>query len=177
MRLYGNTLYSTIHYTLFLSGFGVASDQVSDLFQDLLERLLEDDGKALRTYQGRDGCSFAGWLKSVAIRHVYSFIRAQKLHVSTETLTEATLHCYLDRVDPAAEAPDAEIQEEQLASVKSALPLLNEREHLVYQLYYRDDRPRSEICEMLGLDPNHVDQLLYRIRKKCRDQLKNEGTL
>jgi hypothetical protein len=40
-------------------------DLVDDLTHEVFLALFRDDGRKLRTFAGRDGCSLAGWLRSL----------------------------------------------------------------------------------------------------------------
>jgi len=63
---YRGLLYSVFH----APGFGFPADYVDDLFQSFVLSLLKDDFAKLRAFEGRNRCSLATFLQTVATRFV-----------------------------------------------------------------------------------------------------------
>ena len=173
LDIYGDTVYSHVYYTLKRHNFRIPEDEIQDAVQELFERLLADNGRRLRSFEGRGGCSFSGWLRTVCVNHALELIRRRKQPVSIEDLSDATIHQLIEKhrlTEPASvrEKLDAERVLECLVSAAKELP---PRERLVFRWYYQDERTRDRIADALGIKSNLVDQILFRIRDKLRATL------
>jgi RNA polymerase sigma-70 factor (ECF subfamily) len=177
LDLYGDVIYSHIYYTLKKHNFRIPQDEIEDAVQDLFERFLADDGRKLRSFQARHGCSFSGWLRVVCVNHALGLIRRRKPSHSLDDVGEQTLHQLIDQSEITQSGSIREkIDAERLiATLESAAESLPPRDRLVFRLYYRDERTRNEIALVLKIKPNHVDQILFRIREELRDSLAENG--
>ena len=81
--------YSRLIYNYILSigrtyGAGLSEHDSDEIFQSVIEHLHKDDYSNLISYQGRNGCSFATWLRIVAMRRAVSFLRSRKNHFTLD---------------------------------------------------------------------------------------------
>jgi RNA polymerase sigma-70 factor (ECF subfamily) len=171
LDVYGDTLYSHIYYTLRRHNFRVTREEVDDSLQDLFEKLLEDGGRRLLSYEGREKCSFGSWLRVVCVNHALGLIRRRTATASVESIGPEKTHQLLEK--QGLEAPDSPREtadrEASIRTVERAVRGFPPRERVVFSLYYRDERSRREIAALLQIKPNHVDQILYRVREKIRN--------
>jgi RNA polymerase sigma factor (sigma-70 family) len=61
--------------------------------------------------------------------------------------------------------------DQQALGVVVALRQLSRRQRAVFVLFYLDDRPRSQIAELLGMAPATVSVHLHRARRQLREIL------
>src|SRR5436309_6216251 len=59
-------------------------DLADDLTHEVFLALLRDDGRRLRHFEGRNGCSFTGWLRVVAVRLTIDMLRRERRLVSLD---------------------------------------------------------------------------------------------
>jgi RNA polymerase sigma factor for flagellar operon FliA len=100
-------------------------------------------------------------------------IRSRRKTISTDTLTDEELHHLIESAglrdeDSVRQEIDAAQTLERLIEAVQTLP---DRDRLVFQLYYQDERSRDEIAKRLHLKPNAVDQALHRMRTRLRGLL------
>ena len=81
--------YSRLIYNYILSigrtyGSGLPEHDTDEIFQSVIEHLHKENYSNLRSYQGRNGCSFATWLRIVAMRRTVSFLRSRKVHLTLD---------------------------------------------------------------------------------------------
>ena len=164
---YSDVLYTCVYYTLRRCRNYAARDDVEDAVHDLVLALMENGGRRLLTFSGRQGCSLSTWLRVVAMRHVYSLLRKQKkpgLNLDEVPELDLTEHT------PAPPLPDETAeQSEQVERLDELVAQLPEREQLVFRLYYRDELSRQEIADFLAISANNVDQILFRLRKHLKE--------
>jgi RNA polymerase sigma-70 factor (ECF subfamily) len=170
LDIYADTLYSHFYYTLRRHSFTVPRDEVDDCFQDLLEKLLEDGGRRLLSFEGRENCSFGSWLRVVCVNHALELIRRRKPTFSLDALGPEKTHQLLKKKEPmSVESPRRTVEREaSIRAVEKAVKGFSSRDRLLFNLYYRDERSRTEIATFLRIRPNHVDQILYRMRERIR---------
>lgn len=171
---YGNLIYSHISYILKRYEAGRSLEEVEDAVQDFFLGFLEEGGRRLLLYEDRGDASLASWLRVVATNHVYGILRRRGRFVSIDELSETGCHRILQDVKKDSfESPrNHTALKEQVERLKAATSDLSDREQLVFNYYYLDERPRKDIAAVLGLAPNHVDQILYRIRRRLAERLK-----
>jgi RNA polymerase sigma factor (sigma-70 family) len=69
------------------------------------------------------------------------------------------------------------VNRQAVEMLRQELASLGEQERLVLKLRCLDGRSGREAAQVLGIDRNHVDQILHRARKKLRQRLENAGAL
>ncbi len=170
--LYGDMIYGQVYHVIRRYLITLPEGLVEDTVQSLFLKLLEQDGRKLLLYEDRKGASLAGWLRTVATTHAIEVIRGRRRHVSFEEEPEVhKIQCVMG-ADSADEIRENLELEQQLAILEQAVSELPGRDRLLFRLYYQEERNRNEIALILELEPNHVDQLLYRIREKLKSQVK-----
>jgi RNA polymerase sigma factor (sigma-70 family) len=142
-----------------------------------IERLYREAGDrlwwALLAYTGdREAASdasaeaFARALGSVdSIRDPAAWVWRVAFRVATANLRE-------DR--PAVLDSDTTYEiDEQATAVVLALDALSARQRAVFVLFYLDDRPTTQIAELLGMSPATVSVHLHRARRRLRSILED----
>ena len=135
-----------------------------DLAQQLHMMLLENDKRALRSYQGR--ASLTTWLNIVAKRF---FIRcAQQL--PRETLSDV-VHLH-DRPDPSDSPERRQERRAQAEAVQDALSDLSDEDQLMLALLFEQEAPASEVGKLLGLTASGVRMKKLRLLRQLAKRLK-----
>jgi RNA polymerase sigma factor (sigma-70 family) len=128
--------------------------------------------------EGRRRSSLATWLRVVAANLVIDQLRKTKpaaAPLAEEVGQEAGCGVWLAHPGPGA---DGELENRQAVEIlRHELASLGERERLVLKLRCLDGRSGREAARVMGIDRNHVDQILHRVRKKLRQRLENVGAL
>jgi len=75
VRQYSNLVYYAVQRTLMMRHVPYNSQDLEDLHNTIFLRLFEAKGKKLRQYQGKNGCSLATWIRTVAARTVLDHLR------------------------------------------------------------------------------------------------------
>lgn len=141
-------------------GLPAGPAEVEDMVQGVFAGLLEDDLKALRSYQGR--ASVAAYLGSVAVHRVLK----EKAVPPGQSLGAL--------VSPIPGPPEAAEAGELLEKVRAEAGRLPARERLALSLQSRGASLR-EIGQALGISRLAAGQLLSRAREEIRRKLRQQG--
>ena len=165
---YGGVVREAIGRFLALKVRGRA-DLTDDLTHELFLALFRDDGRKLRTFAGRDGCSLAGWLKVVAVRLTIDRLRRDSRMVALDDDTPGMLEL---RRSLRSEEPSPE---ENLQGVETAERLslamaeLGAKDRLLAELHLVRGRALEDVAEVLGVTMNAAyvrkSRLLDRLRR------------
>ncbi len=81
--------YSRLIYNYILSagrtyGRDIPGHDQKEIFQTIIYHLLKDGCRVLRSYEGRNGCTLASWLRLVSMRHAVTFLRGRRPALSLD---------------------------------------------------------------------------------------------
>ena len=144
-------------------------DDVEDMCNDLLERLLVDDCRRLASLKKPK--SINAWLVSLSRHHVVDYLRKWSSRVRTRLALERE-----QQVGgiPEANPAQAAMKEEQVALVGALLESLPARDRLVLDLYYLHGLKYAEIAELTGQNINTVAGQLRRGKLRLREAMVKE---
>jgi RNA polymerase sigma-70 factor (ECF subfamily) len=155
-----------------------ASESEEDLHQTVFMALWEGNRRRLRSFEGRRRSSLATWLRVVVANLVIDQLRKTKpaaAPLAEEVGQEAGCAVWLANPGPGAD--HEMVNRQAVEMLRQELASLGEQERLVLKLRCLDGRSGREAAQVLGIDRNHVDQILHRARKKLRQRLENAGAL
>ncbi len=147
------------------------ADLADDLTHEVFLALFRDDGHKLRTFAGRYGCSFSGWLKVVAVRLTIDRLRrdARLLALDDETPRMLELRRSLRSEEPGPEeAMQGADTAERLAQ---AMAQLGPKDRLLAELHLVRGRSLDEVAELLGVTMNAAYVRKSRILERLRRTL------
>jgi RNA polymerase sigma-70 factor, ECF subfamily len=134
---------------------------VEDLCNDVFERILRDDCRALQTLRNPDSIHF--WLVTMAGRRAVSHLRRD----TTRARYVKTQQREQKMVSPPA--PDElAIRAEEANRVRGQLEKLPASDRLMLELYYLRGLRYSEIAEMTGRTIGVVSSQIHRAKAKLR---------
>lgn len=140
-----------------------------DLTHEVFLALFREDGRKLRTFAGRDGCSFAGWLKVVAVRLTIDRLRREARVVALDDDTPRMLAL---RRSLRSEEADPEVAMQGVEAVErlgQAMAQLNAKDRVLAELHLVRGRSLEHVAEVLGVTMNAAyvrkSRLMERLRK------------
>ncbi len=144
-------------------------DLAEDLTHEVFLALLRDDGRKLRTFVGRHGCSFAAWLKVVAVRLTIDRLRRDARQVA---LDDDTPHMLEVRRTLRSDGPDPEdvMQGAETADrLKRAMADLAQKDRLLAEMHLVRGAPLEDVAQLLGVSMNAAyvrkSRVLDRLRR------------
>ncbi len=84
LKRYSRLIYNYILSVARTYGVDLPEHDSDEIFQSVIEHLHKDNYSNLKSYQGRNGCSLATWLRIVVMRRTVSFLRSRKNHLSLD---------------------------------------------------------------------------------------------
>jgi RNA polymerase sigma-70 factor (ECF subfamily) len=144
------------------------ADLAEDLTHEVFLALLRDDGRKLRTFAGRGGCSFAGWLKVVAVRHAIDHMRRDARFVALDDDAPGMLELRrsLRSVDPDPEEAAAGAETaERLADAVARLP---PKDRVLVELHLVRGTSLDDVARVLGVTMNAAYVRKSRVLERLR---------
>jgi RNA polymerase sigma factor (sigma-70 family) len=126
-----------------------------DLAQDAFVRLHRHWEKVSR-YENPEA-----WIRRVALNRAFSQLRRDRLRRTVEVAS----------VDRSAVSPDSAVAATSRADVLRALRQLSHREAALVGLYHLEDRPMTEVAEVLGMSTGSAKVALHRARRRLAELL------
>ena len=169
---YSCLIYSSIHKIFKIKNFRYTKDDVDDLFSDIFLKLFENNCKKLHQFEGKNGCSPATWIRTIATRIVLDFLRTHKESDSIDNQNE-------NENSPAKvlrderELPDEKIKREEMEKLKEKIiNELSPEDQLFLTLYYEREMEPEEIADTMNLSLNAIYSKKSRLLDKFEKILK-----
>ena len=174
---YSRLIYNYIYSVLKTKGFILAAENINDLFQEIFLSLINDNFKKLRSFQARNGCSLASWLRQVVINHTLDYICRIKPAVSLEeeTVDDSSLKDIL--VDNTPEVGDTLIQKEKLSHLRECIEGLDNEDRYFLELYINRSLSLVELKNILRISRGAIDMRKTRITSRLRECFQKKGFL
>jgi RNA polymerase sigma factor (sigma-70 family) len=169
---YAPVVHAAINRYLTFRGRG-RTDLADDLTHEVFLALFLDDGRRLRNFEGRNGCSFAGWLRVVAVRMTIDELRRDRRMVSLDddgaTMTELRRTLRSDTDDPERTAEGADLA----AKLRDAIASLGPKDRLLVELHLLRGASLPAVATALGVTANAAyvrkSRVLERLRRTVRE--------
>lgn len=144
------------------------SDLADDLTHEVFLALFDDDGRKLRQFEGRNGCSFASWLRVVAVRVTIDFLRRERRLQSLDDGTPA-----MNQTRRALRSPNPGPEEavqglEMLARLEDAMSRLGPKDRLLVEIHVLRGVPLQETAGLLAVSPNAAYVRKSRVLERLR---------
>ena len=172
---YSHLIYNYIYSVLTVKGRNFSVDQVDDIYQEIFQALIKDNYRKLSTYQARNNCSLASWLRQVTINFTIDYLRRLKSTVSIDQESEEgfSLKDTIAALSPGAlEFLD---DQDRRKTLHECIDLLDTSEQYFIELFLEQGLTLELIKEHLLLNRGAVDMRKSRIFKKLRDCFKSKG--
>jgi len=175
IKEYSRLIYSYINGILRIRGVSFSQDNVNDLFQDFFLHLRQDNFKKLRSYKGKNGCSFASWLRQVAINFTISYLRRQRqdLSIDEDVDEEKSLQDLLADSNPLIR--DVLLNKEKLLQLKDCIEELERGDKYFLELYINRRVCLEDLKRLLRISRAAVDMRKHRIVERLRNCFKIKG--
>ena len=164
---YAPIVHAAIHRYLAQRGRG-RTDLADDLTQEVFVALFDDGMRRLRNFEGRNGCSFAGWLRVVAVRMTIDVLRRDRRLVSLDddgaAMTELRRTLRSDSADPARVAEGADAA----AALRAAIHGLGAKDRLLVELHLLRGASLPAVAEALGVSANAAYVRKSRVLERLR---------
>ena len=174
---YSRLIYNYIYSVLAVKGRSIPNEQVEDIYQELFHALIKDNYKKLSTYQGKNGCSLASWLRQVTINFTIDYLRKLKPIVSLDAEDEDGFALKDALKDLSPGAIEFLNDQDRRKTLQECISLLEYDEQYFLELFLNQALTLDEIKEHFKINRGAVDMRKVRILQKLQDCFKKKGFL
>jgi RNA polymerase sigma factor (sigma-70 family) len=175
VRLFSNLVYQTVRSTFLAKQAPFTRQDLEDLHNTVFLGLFEQGCARLRSYQGRNGCTLASWIRIVTVRMVLNHLRKkgvdgplwEKKKTPVEDLS------WLMGNDPGALALMESAEQEKL--VHDGMESLAPRDRLFMKLHIGHGLPVEEVAETLRISIENAYVVKHRAVERLRAYLVPHG--
>jgi len=171
VNIFSKLVYYSIHRAFRIKGLSPAQEEAEDLFGEVFLALFRSDFAKLRSFQGRNGCTLASWIRLIASRKAADYLRNRQKEIAVAPAEREP--GYAGRSDD--ETPeDRFLDKEREEILASAITRLMPDELLFLNLYYEEERSPEQIAEILGVSVGTVYSKKHRLLEKLKKLVEEE---
>lgn len=172
---YSHLIYNYIYSVLAVKGRNFSTDQVEDIYQEIFHALIKDNYKKLSTYQGKNNCSLASWLRQVTINFSIDYLRRLKFTISIDAENEGGFSLQDTLASLSTGAVEFLNDQDRRKTLHECIDLLDTDEQYFMELFLEQGLTLELIRDHLKLNRGAVDMRKSRVFQKLRDCFKNKG--
>lgn len=149
-------------------------EDAHDLVHDIFLMLFVDNARRLRQYDGRNGASFATWLRVVVTRHAIDRLRRPQRELLVEDVRAVPegLRAAEALAAPPEEGPEAQALAADTAErLREVIEELQPRDRLFVQFHYVQGLPIEEVARLMGVRRNAAYVRKMRLHRRLRSLL------
>ncbi len=174
---YSRLIYNYIYNVLSIKGHSIFMEQVEDIFQELFHVLIKDNYRKLSTYQGKNGCSLASWLRQVTINFTIDYLRKLKPAISLDIEDENGFSLKDALKDLSPGAIEFLNDQDRRKTLRECINLLETDEQYFLELFLNQRLTLDEIKKHFKINRGAVDMRKWRIFQKLQNCFKKKGFL
>lgn len=173
---YSRLIHYSIQRTCQIRSFPLRPEEREDLFHDILVHLISDEGRKLRQYKGKGGCTLATWIRTVSTHYVLDYIRkSRRTYFRVEFVAIEDTSREITVIDPG-DMPDDLLEDRQQESlVAEALAELDEDDRLFVELYYARELSTREIARILKISEGSIYSKVNRLKSRLKEKVENKA--
>jgi len=172
---YSRLIYKYIHSVLNSKGFTAIQEHTEEIFQGVFCALVQDDYKKLKSYQAKNGCSLASWLRQVTINFTIDYLRKVKPAISLDAENDEGLSLKDTLADAAFSVPELLAQEERLKGLEECIEGLSNQGRLLIELNINQRIKLEVLRKFFKLSRGAIDMQKARIMEKLKECFKKKG--
>jgi RNA polymerase sigma-70 factor (ECF subfamily) len=160
---YSAYIHTSVTRTLARHGVHNSPDTAEEIFSEVVLGLIENNGRRLRAFEGRNGSKLSTYLWVVASRCAVDHLRKLSRRPSSDVCIDDSLYdpaCLRERPDEALEST------ERAAVMEDILSTLNEDDRRFVYLYYELELLPEEVAARLDVTVSTVYSKKNRLKSK-----------
>lgn len=163
---YSNLIYKYLLSTLISHGIAPAAarQNAEDLFQQVLLSLVNNDFQRLKSFQGRNNCSLASWLRIISTNCAIDFLRRIRMPARLE-----------EKDGNGLSLKEALVKNERLGHLKDCIEVLDSEEQYFLELHLNLNLTLEQIKDHLNISRGAADMRKARIVNRLKKCFKNKG--
>jgi RNA polymerase sigma-70 factor, ECF subfamily len=179
VECYSRAIHAAIHKTYQRFGVNTAMDEEkSDLFQEVFLHLKKNDCQKLKSFEGKNGCSLATWLRVVVSRLVIDHLRRERpclISIDDAPYQDGRVSEYHSETEAIAEERIEALEVREF--VRREMAALSPRDRFLISLVYEDGLAIEEVSRVVNLTAGAIYTRISRIKGKLRKSAQEAGIL
>jgi len=172
--------YSRLIYNYILSagrtyGLEIPGHDQKEIFQTIIYHLLKDRCRNLRSYQGRNGCTLASWLRLVAVRQAVTFLRGRRPVLSIDEQLFSQDDPQVIRDAPRENSADQLLHSERAAALAECIAKLTREDRYFIQLHLYAGLSVDMLKDHLRISRPAADMRKNRLLGQLRECFSSKG--
>lgn len=174
IKQYSSLVYYVIQKVIRSKDASVSPEDIDDLHNDIFLSLMDHDGRKLRQYEGKNGCSVSTWIRIISVRSAIDFLRRKKETVSLVEETAGPGGVFKNCDDYSSQKILED--EEQKAVLRELISHLAPRDRLFMRLFYYDEVPPKDIARVFNYSTSAVYSRGNYLREKLKKAFAKKGS-
>jgi RNA polymerase sigma factor (sigma-70 family) len=175
LKKYSRLIYSYIHSVLRSKGSTLPQEQLQDIFQELICALIKDDFRRLKSFQAKNGCSLASWLRQVTINFTIDYLRKLKPAISLDEENEEGFSLKDIVTDNSLPVSEKANQEELSMHLAECIEALEVKDKYFIRLHFDRGIKLEALREYFKVTRGAIDMCKARILDRLRQCFKRKG--
>ncbi len=150
-------------------------ENTKDIFQEVFLLLSKDNFRKLGSFEARNGCSLASWLRQITVNLTIDFLRKYKPAVSLDQADEDGFTLEGMLADPGASASQLANQEERINGLRGCIGELNDDDRFIIEFNIYRGLGLEELRKLLQVSRGAIDMQKARIIQRLKDCFKRKG--
>ena len=170
---FSRLIYDAIIRSLQCYGRRVDKDTIADLHNDVFIFLLDNECRALRAFEGRNGCKLSYYLRTIAVRKTIDYLR--KLNSDELLPRDNNEKALAEQKDDSVEICEVMVQEEAVEITQDLLSRLREDEARLCRMLFYEGKTPAAIARELGISVDYFYVSKKRILNKLKTMAERKG--
>jgi RNA polymerase sigma-70 factor, ECF subfamily len=167
---YSSLVYYIIQKVLYGGHGDVAREEIDDLHNEIFLSIIDNNGKKLRQYEGKNGCSVSSWVRMIAVRSTIDYLRKKR---DTLSLSDDDTRRAVEQLTASARTPLQNLEDhERKQLLQDVIESLPQKDQLFLKLFYYKETPPEEIARILNSSTSAVYSRANYLREKLREAFK-----
>ena len=172
---YSRLIYNYIYSVLRSAGSSCVEQHASDIFQEIISSLISDDCRKLRSFQARNGCTLATWLRQVTVNFTIGYLRRIKPSLSIDQEDEDGFSLRDVLKDTSAGAVEKIESNQRLGALKECIERLSERDKFFLELHFNRGIRLEELRGLFRESRGAIDMQKSRLIERLRECFRSKG--
>ncbi|MCX5894596.1 MAG: sigma-70 family RNA polymerase sigma factor [Proteobacteria bacterium] len=144
--------------------------EIDDLHNEIFLSIMDNQGKKLRQYEGKNGCTVSSWVRMIAVRATIDHLRKNR---DTASLSDETTTREVERVTAPSLTPQKLLEDEEKKQIlHDLIASLPPQDQLFLKLLYYQEVPPQDIAKLFNSSTNAVYSRGNYLREKLKEGLK-----
>jgi RNA polymerase sigma factor (sigma-70 family) len=172
IKRYSPLVYYVIRKVLYARSAAVSREELADLHNDIFASIMDRQGRKLRQYEGKNGCSVSTWIRVIAVRAAIDHLKKRR---DAASLSDEEIRAEAELAAVAAGTPLTMLEnQEQRQLLRELIDGLPPKDQLFIRLFYFEGVPPAQIARTLRSNTNAVYSRAKYLREKLKESLQKK---